>query len=667
MSGAGADEDDEFADIRKEEGNAIWRLFRDYGRAQAPQFVMGASASVLRMTMELVPSLVLAIAIDSLFFDTQGFSLWVVPRSWLPAEQSEQFLLVGGLIVGAYALNSVLGWFNSYMWNSFSQHFQHEVRVDTYDAMQRRETDFFDNKQTGEVMSVLNNDVNQLEEFLTTNLNNLIVILVRVGGMGAVMLWINWRLAMFPVLIIPALGYVSYKFVDVIHPKYQEVRSSVGQLNSRLENNVGGIETVKAFATEQFETGRVEEASEGYLDAQWDAITTRILYFPTLQAITAAGYVSVFFVGGWWLVVGSPPHSFFAGPTFSGRAWTAGTLVLFLNYTRRFVYPMRQMGQIINGYQYAEAAGERIVGLLDMESRVKDDPDAPVLEDPDGHVAFDDVSFAYEDREGHSPSGSRAEPGDAEGEPDDQVLQDVSFEADPGDYVGLVGPTGAGKSTTMKLLLRFYDPDEGAVRVDGTDVRDVSLRSLRESVGYVSQEPYLFYGTVTENIAYGLPDADEDEVRAAAELAGAHEFVADLSDGYDTMVGERGVKLSGGQRQRIALARAILRDPEILVLDEATSHVDNETEAVIQNSLEDLIEDRTTFAIAHRLSTVRDADEILVMDDGRIVESGTHEELLDEDGLYANLWDVQLGEVGDLPDEFLERAARSGVRAPGND
>ncbi len=641
MGTADADPDGEFEAIRREDVNAIWRLFREYGRAQAPQFVVGAVASVLRMTTELVPSFVLMVAIDSLFFDTRAFSLPFVPQSWLPASVGDQFLLAGGLIVVAYALNSLLGWVNGYMWNSFSQQFQHEVRVDTYDALQRREPGFFDDRQTGEVMSILNNDVNQLENFLTNNLNSLITIVVRVGGMGLVMVLINWRLALIPVLAVPVLGYASYRFVAAIHPRYQDVRSAVGRLNSRLENNVGGIETVKAFTTEPFESDRVEDASGEYLDAQWDAITTRILYFPTLQAITAAAYVSVFFVGGWWVVSGRPPHPFFAG-----SAITAGTLVLFLNYSRRFVYPMRQMGQIVNGYQYAEAAGERIVGLQDMDPRVDPDPVAPPIGGVRGRVEYDGVDFAYEN---------------AADTADEDVLEDVSFVAKPGEYVGIVGPTGAGKSTAMKLLLRFYDPDAGAIRIDGTDVSEVSLRSLREAVGYVSQDPYLFYGTVTDNIAYGDPDPDPDAVRAAAKRAGAHEFVAELPDGYDTMVGERGVKLSGGQRQRIALARAILRDPEVLVLDEATSHVDNETEAVIQNSLQDLVADRTTFAIAHRLSTVRDADRILVLDDGKIVETGTHEQLLEADGLYANLWRIQLGEVRDLPEEFLERAARGGV------
>ncbi|MFB6109194.1 MAG: ABC transporter ATP-binding protein [Haloplanus sp.] len=252
------------------------------------------------------------------------------------------------------------------------------------------------------------------------------------------------------------------------------------------------------------------------------------------------------------------------------------------------------------------------------------------------------MSFAYDTEEGK-----------------EQVLDDISFDVEPGEMVGLVGPTGAGKTTLMKLLMRMYEVDDGEVRLDGHDVRDVSLRSLRRHIGYVSQEPYLFYGTVRENIAYGLADVDDREIQRAAEVAGAHEFITGLEDGYDTMVGERGVKLSGGQRQRISIARAVLQDPDVLVLDEATSHVDNETEAVIQNSLNDLIADRTAFAIAHRLSTVRHADTILVLDDGELVEQGTHEELLAEDGLYATLWRVQVGEIDALPDEFLDRAGET--------
>ncbi len=529
-----------------------------------------------------------------------------------------------------------MSWLNDWCWSNFAIHFQHEVRVDTYDAMQRRGMGFFDDKQTGEIMSVLNNDVNQLENFLTGTFNQAIRIIVRVGGMGAVMLMINWRLGIVPTLAIPILAVASYSFYRIIRPKYREVRSAVGSLNSRLENNIGGLMVIKAYTREDFEAERVEEASGEYRDTNWDAITTRIIFFPTLQTITHAGYVATFLIGGWWVMFGSP-HPFFQG------TMTAGTLVMFLSYTNRFIYPMRQFGQILNDYSYAEAAGERIYGLLDSEPAIQAHADTVELDTIRGDVSYENVYFSYETNE----------------EQPETVIKDISFRAESGQYIGLVGPTGAGKSTLMKLLMRMYDADSGSIRIDGVDISDLHPQQLRDAISYVAQEPYLFYGTVRENIAYGVDDIDEEQIERAARRAGAHEFIRDLPHGYETMVGERGVKLSGGQRQRISIARAILEDPEILILDEATSHVDNETEAVIQNSLEDLIADRTTFAIAHRLSTVRNADTILVLDEGELVETGTHEELLEEDGLYATLWSVQVGEVDELPEEFLERAQRA--------
>jgi ATP-binding cassette subfamily B protein len=275
---------------------------------------------------------------------------------------------------------------------------------------------------------------------------------------------------------------------------------------------------------------------------------------------------------------------------------------------------------------------------MDEPSRIREDPDADDLAVEDGEVVYEDVSFGY----------------DAE----ETIVNDVSFDVDGGDTLALVGPTGAGKSTVLKLLLRMYDVNEGAIRIDGTDLRDVSLPSLRQAIGYVSQDTFMFYGTVKENIAYGTFDVDDEDIVEAAKAAEAHEFITNLPEGYDTEVGERGVKLSGGQRQRISIARAVLKDPEILVLDEATSDVDTETEMLIQRSLDDLTEDRTTFAIAHRLSTIKDADKIVVLEDGEIVERGNHDDLLDEDGLYAHLWGVQAGEIDGLPPEFIERAAR---------
>jgi ATP-binding cassette subfamily B protein len=296
---------------------------------------------------------------------------------------------------------------------------------------------------------------------------------------------------------------------------------------------------------------------------------------------------------------------------------------------------MAQFGQIINMYQRARAAAERIFGLMDEPDVIEEDPGAHELEIDEGDVVYEDVSFGYGEEE---------------------TLEDVSFEVEGGETLALVGPTGAGKSTVLKLLLRMYDVDSGEIRIDGMDVRDVTLPSLRQSIGYVSQDTFLFYGTVEENITYGAFEADREEVRRAARMAEAHDFIEKLPEGYDTMVGERGVKLSGGQRQRVAIARAILKDPEILILDEATSDVDTETEMLIQRSLDRLTEDRTTFAIAHRLSTIKDADRIVVLDGGRVAERGTHEELLGEGGLYAHLWGVQAGEIDELPEEFIERA-----------
>jgi ATP-binding cassette subfamily B protein len=638
MPGSESD-DDEFDDLRAEDGNAIFRLFREYGRGEFFRFGVGGVASIFSTLMELVPAFLLGLAVDSFFSANRPFGLPGVPDRLLPSEPAVQLLFLIGLLMGAQVLNAVLSWLNSWAWNGFSQHFQHEVRVDSYDAMQHRGLQFFDNRQTGEVMSVLNNDVNQLEDFLTSGLNTGIGIVFRVGGMGVAMLLLNWRLGIVPTIIIPILAYASYVFVNRIHPKYQDVRSSVGALNSRLENNLGGIEVVKSYTKERFETDRVEEASEEYLDAQWDAITTRIKFFPSLRLITATGYAATFLVGGWWVMAERGAIEM-ALPFFNGPGMTAGLLVTFLSYSRRFVYPMRRFGRIINDYQYAEAAGERIVGLLDSDPGIADSEDAVELDDVAGRVEYDGVSFRYESEDGE----------------DEEVLQDVSFEVEPGEFVGLVGPTGAGKTTLMKLLMRLYDVDDGEISIDGTDIRDVTLRSLRGSIAYVSQEPYLFYGSVRENIAYGDPNIEDGEIERAASVAGAHEFIENLPEGYETMVGERGVKLSGGQRQRVSIARAILKDPEILVLDEATSHVDNETEMLIQESLGDLIADRTAFAIAHRLSTVRDADKILVLDDGELEESGTHGDLLERDGLYAGLWRVQIGEIDNLPEEFVERA-----------
>ncbi|MUW15618.1 ATP-binding cassette domain-containing protein [Halorubrum sp. CBA1125] len=638
MSSAALDEDDPFEEQREEVENPMKRLFLAYGRDYLPQVTVGILASVFARLLDLLPPLMLGIAIDAVFYEDALFSeqipLVLLPEAWLPAGRTGQFWFTVAVIAGAFAFGAGFHWLRNWGFNAFAQHIQHDVRTDTYDKMQRLNMEFFADKQTGEMMSILSNDVNRLERFLNDGMNSLFRLAVMVVGIGGLLLWINWQLALVALLPVPVIAGFTYLFIRTIQPKYAEVRSSVGTLNSRLENNLGGIQVIKSSNTEEYESDRVDDVSMDYFDANWDAIRTRIKFFPGLRVLAGIGFVFTFVVGGLWVFRGAAP-----GP-FTGDL-SVGMFVVFILYTQRFIWPMAQFGQIINMYQRARASSARIFGLMDEPSRLAENPDAADLVVDEGRVVYDDVTFGYEE---------------------EPIIEGVDFAVDGGETLALVGPTGAGKSTVLKLLLRMYDVDEGGIEIDGQDVRDVTLRSLRQSIGYVGQSSYLFYGTVRENITYGTFDATDEAVREAAKAAEAHEFIQNLPDGYDTMVGERGVKLSGGQRQRVTIARAVLKDPDVLVLDEATSDVDTETEMLIQRSLDRLTTDRTTFAIAHRLSTIKDADTILVLDDGEIVERGTHEDLLDADGLYAHLWGVQAGEIDELPREFVDRAQRRAAR-----
>ncbi len=622
---AGADTD-AFEEEREAVERPMLRLFTDYGEGRRHYFAVGLASSILARVLDLLPPLLLGLAINAVFTGESGFSLLFVPDAWLPETATGQLWLTGGIIAATFAFAAVFHYTRNWGWNRFAQGVQHDIRTDTYDKMQRLNMNYFADKQTGELMSVLSNDVNRLEKFLNDGMNSVSRLVIMVLGIAGILFYLNWRLALIALLPVPLIAIFTRKFIEIIQPKYASVRSSVGSLNSRLENNLGGIQVIKTSNTESYESERVEDISEDYYDANWDAIKTRITFFPSLRLLSGLGFVVTFVVGGLWVL---------------GGTVSTGVFVSFIFYTQRFIWPMAQFGQIINMYQRAYASAERVFGLMDTPDRIGQRSGADPLTITDGHVEYDEVTFGYDD---------------------DPILQDVTFEAEGGETVALVGPTGAGKSTAVKLLLRLYDVDEGTVRVDGVDIRDVTVASLRSQVGYVGQETFLFYGSVRDNIAYGSPVADDEAIREAAKAAEAHEFITNLPDGYDTMVGERGVKLSGGQRQRVAIARAILKDPEMLVLDEATSDVDTETEMLIQRSLDQLTADRTTLVIAHRLSTIKDADTILVMEDGRVVERGTHEDLLEADGLYANLWAVQAGEIDDLPREFIERAARRRAR-----
>ncbi|NUB93378.1 ABC transporter ATP-binding protein [Haloterrigena sp. SYSU A121-1] len=608
------------------------RLFVRFSRERRHWFSIGLLAGLFERIASLVPPFVLGVAIDAVFNQTTGYDLPLVPDGVVPSTTEGQLWFSFALIFGCYVFTALLATVRMLSVDYFSHHLMHVVRTSTYDKMQQLDVRFFDGHEKGELMSILNNDISNFEQFFDDALTRAVRIGTVLLGITGILVYLNWQLAVVTLGAVPVLTAFTLWFMRRVEPVYDRIRSSVGGMNTRLENNLGGIHLIKTMTTESYESDRVGDVSYRYFDTNWERIKLNTLYHPGSNFITNASFAATFIIGGYWVVVGPPP-------LFSGTL-TVGSLVTFLFMSQRFTGPLKQIALIIEQYENARASGKRVVGLMDMPVAIEDRENATELTDVDGRVEYDDVSFAYD--------------------PDEEyVLEDISFEVDPGETVAFVGPTGAGKSTVLRLLMRMYETDEGEVRIDGHDVRDVTLSSLRDAIGYVSQENYLFGGTVGENIAYGTFDATDEEVVAAAEAAQAHTFIEELPDGYDTEVGEEGVKLSGGQRQRIALARIILSDPEILVLDEATSDVDTETEMLIQRSIEEITADRTTFVIAHRLSTVRDADTILVLDDGEIVERGSHGALLERDGLYANLWKVQAGEINELPETFVERITQN--------
>jgi ATP-binding cassette subfamily B protein len=616
-----------------ENTNPIIVLLRQYIPGRLGVFGVAVISTILHCLIDLVPPYLLGITINAFFTEQNGsLSIAFVPSAWIPATTRGQFTFLAGLFVitALVKAGTHLVQFVTFRW--FQQSALHDLRTDVYDATQRLDLMFFNTEETGDVMSVLNNDINQLQDVLFGWLRQSIEFGTLLLGLCLVMLGLHCQLTLLTMSFIPLMLSLVYAYQRVIEPRYDSRRSAVGTLNTHIQNAISGIETIKAFGTEHRERSRLRTHSRSFWQADWSAAKISGLFYPTRDFLTEVASLTIVIVGGWWALFGPP--FMFTDPV------TTGTFVTFLFYGRWLVNQSSAVGDLVDTYTDAKASAKRVFGLIYYPTTVIENDDAIPLDPVNGRVVYRDVTFTYPTAD--SPS-----------------LQDVSFEANAGDFIGIVGPTGAGKSTILKLLPRFYDPDEGTITIDGTDSSQTTLESLRTAIGYVSQEPFLFDRTVRENIAYDTPDVSEKRVIEAAKCANAHTFIQDLPEMYDTEVGERGMKLSGGQRQRIAIARTILRDPDILLLDETTSHVDNRTELLIHDNLTDIVAGRTTFVIAHRLSTVRQADQILVLDDREIIERGTHEELLAEDGVYADLWRIHVGESESIPEHSLEQLVSS--------
>ncbi len=514
--------------------------------------------------------------------------------------------LVGGLLV-VYALSGVTEFGDQFLRHTVGERILYDLRVRLYDHLQRLSLSFFERTSTGELMSRVSNDVNALEQFITHGTILTAVAFVRLFGATMVLLALEWRLALISLLPVPLIAIGLRIFNRRARPIYRKVRDRLGDINARLQDDLAGIRVIQAFGQEDSELERFRSVSATYLGERVASIRMWSSFFPALGFLSNLGAVLVLGAGASMVVQGQ---------------LTLGTLVAFISYIVSFYEPIRRLTDIDNILQQAAAAGDRIFELLDETPDVQDAPGAVALERVEGAVQFENVSFHYGDGE--------------------EVLHDVAFSVQPGESVALVGPSGAGKTSIANLLCRFYDPTSGRVLVDGQDLREMQLRSLRDHVAVVLQDTFLFNGTVRRNLMYGKPDATEDELVAAAKAAFAHDFIMEMPEGYDTEIGERGVKMSGGQRQRLALARAILADPRILILDEATSSVDAEAEYLIQQALEEVLKGRTALIIAHRLSTIRNADKIIALEGGRIREVGSHQELLAANGLYRQLYQRQV-------------------------
>jgi len=510
--------------------------------------------------------------------------------------------------MAVYGSSALMLWVRSLTMHVLGEKIILDLRKQIYARLQTLSVSYFDNRQTGEIMSRVTNDTEVVEEFINHAADTLISDAIRLTAMCVVMFWVSRTLALIAVVPIPVLFILAFRFSRKVRPVYRKVRERLAEINAKVQENLSGIRVIKAFAREDYEYANFKRDAEEFYNQRVRAIRMWTSFFPSVDMLVRTVSVVVWVAGAYMIVRQVP-------------GVTMGTLVTFSMYLGMFYEPVRSLAQINDTIQRSLAAAERIFEIVDEEPAIKDSPDAIDMPRIQGRVEFDHVDFRYDEG--------------------DEVLRDVCIKAEPGQIVALVGKSGAGKTSIVNLIPRFYDPVAGRVLVDGYDVKYVKQDSLRKQIAMVLQDTFLFNATVRENIRYGRLDAGDEEIVEAAKAANAHEFIEALPNGYDTEIGERGVKLSGGQKQRVAIARAILSDPRILILDEATSSVDSESEYLIHRAMDRLMEGRTTFVIAHRLSTVKHADQIICLEFGRVTEIGDHKSLLARNGTYSQMYEMQ--------------------------
>ena len=563
-----------------------------------------ALCSTLNKIFDIAPEVLIGVAVDLVVEKENSF---VASLGFVSIES--QVLFLGLITFIIWALESLFQYIYSIQWRGLAQMVEHEVRVSAYDHSQRLGLSWHEEQATGNITAILNDDVNQLERFLNDGVNQIIQVIVSTICIGFIFFYISPLIASIAVLPVPIIFLVSFLFQKKLSPKYKNVRDKVGALNSSVFNNLIGIQTIKSFMTFKHEKGRVSELSKEYQKENIGAISISSAFVPVIRMGVLAGFLGTILIGS---------HMALSGTLAVGSY----SVLVFL--TQRFLWPFTTLGTLVDDFERSMASSQRIFDLLNTDVHIPEPKNPTKLDNLRSDILFDSISFNY-------PGGQT-------------LFHEFSMHIKNGTSVGIVGDTGSGKTTLAKLLLRLYDPVSGAIKIGDSDIKDVSIESLRNKIGVVNQETFLFDGSIRKNIAYGNKDCKEDDIMRAAGQSQCTEFISSLSDGYDTIIGERGQKLSGGQKQRLAIARAIVRQPDILIFDEATSSVDNKTERLIQKTFMDIKQDRTMIIIAHRLSTIRNCDNIFVIKNSRIHEQGTHDELMkNSNSFYAELWNIQTG------------------------
>ena len=582
--------------------SALIRLLR-YARGFRGRILRATLYSILNKFFDVLPEILIGVAIDVVVRREESFV-----ASFGVVDPFDQVLLIGVLTILIWALESLFEFLLLVAWRNLAQSLQHDLRIDAYSHLQDLDMAWFEDASTGNLVAILNDDVNQLERFLDGGANAMIQVATALVVVGTVFFILSPRIALMAFMPIPVIIIGAFWFQRRAQPLYAHVRERVGLLSARLANNISGIATIKSFTREQHELDALRTDSMAYLESNQKAIRVSSAFIPVIRMAILMGFVATLVYGG--------------KLTLDGQM-EAGAYGVLIFLTQRLLWPLTRVAETVDLYERAMASTRRILNLIETPFRIRSGTESLPAGSVEGRLSFEQVGFSY-----------------SSGPP---VLKDIDLEIPAGRTIALVGSTGSGKSTLVKLLLRFYEPTRGSIKLDGKDIQSAELQDLRAAIGLVSQDVFLFHGSVKENIAYGRAGASDSDIVNAAKAAEAHEFIMSLSEGYETIVGERGQKLSGGQRQRISIARVVLKDPPVLILDEATSSVDNETEAAIQRSMQGIASGRTTIVIAHRLSTIVDAHRIYVLEQGKLAEQGDHQSLMNQGGIYSNLWQVQTG------------------------